>query len=88
MKAVNAIKDIFTLADVLPSSIECSDRSLCSHHSGNNMSKQLPPIHEKTINAEECHSEELVSEHEDQRRTLELIKSPSEEAKDRTVTDV
>jgi len=48
----------------------------------NNMSKQLPAIHEKTINAEECLSEELYNENE-QRATLELIRSPSEEAKER-----
>jgi len=46
------------------------------------MSKQLPAIHEKTINAEECLSEELYNENE-QRATLELIRSPSEEAKER-----
>ena len=33
MKAVSEIKDQFTLADVLPSSLECSERSVCSHHS-------------------------------------------------------
>jgi len=33
MKVVNEIKDQFTLADVLPSSLECSDRESCSHHS-------------------------------------------------------
>ena len=58
----------------------------------NNLSKQLPPIHEKTvdINAEECQSEELMDEMEN-RATLELVKSPSddlrEEAKERIVTD-
>ena len=95
MKAVNEIKDQFTLADVLPSSLEISDRSACSHHSGNNLSrhaqsqsiqnisKQLPPIHEKTINAEEDNSVGLIDEPES-RATLEIAKSVSgEEVKER-----
>ena len=34
MKVVNEIKEQFTLADVLPSSLECSEREVCSVHSG------------------------------------------------------
>ena len=36
MKAVCEVKDQFTLADVLPSSLECSARDICSIHSGQN----------------------------------------------------
>ena len=35
MKVVNEIKEQFTLADVLPSSLECSEREVCSIHSNN-----------------------------------------------------
>jgi|Transcript_27784 hypothetical protein len=97
MKAVNEVKDQFTLSDVLPSSLECSERSMCSHHSGSvsrhhqsqshNLSKHLAPIHEKTINAEEAVSEELIDDIE-QRQTLEIARSPSEECKERQNTDL
>ena len=42
----------------------------------------MPPIHEKTVNAEEDNSEGLIDEPED-RATLELVKVPSEEVKER-----
>lgn len=100
MKAVNEIKDQFTLADVLPSSLSISERSMCSHlsnglprqhhsqsNSQQNMSKHLPPIHEKTFNAEEAVSEELI-EDMDQRQTLEIVKSPSDDIKERQNTDL
>lgn len=99
MKAVYEIKDQFTLADVLPSSLSISERSMCSHHSGglarqhqsqsqsHNLSKQLPPIHEKTFNAEEAVSEELIEDIE-QRQTLEIVQSPSDDAKERQNTDL
>ena len=51
------------------------------------MSKHLPPIHEKTFNAEEAVSEELI-EDMDQRQTLEIVKSPSDDVKERQNTDL
>ena len=61
MKAVCEIKDQFTLADVLPSSLECSERDVASVHSNasRNLShhseniKQLRPLDDRTVNDEQ-----------------------------------
>ena len=71
MKAVAEVKDQFTLADVLPSSLECSERNSCCQHSNNsnqpsqvhhNSSLRLPPIHnnEKTIVNDEDQLVEII----------------------------
>jgi len=55
MKVVNEIKDQFTLADVLPSSLECSDREGCSYHSVNsrsNFSNANSRNHSVSVNQE------------------------------------
>ena len=71
MKVVNEIKEQFTLADVLPSSLDISERDAGSYHNGSvansrNMSsidaKKLVPI-EKTID-EDRNDVMLIDEEE------------------------
>ena len=78
MKVVNEIKEQFTLADVLPSSMECSDRESCSHHSmqanSRNISRneinKLPMVNEKTFDDNQM--VEIIDE-VDHRQTHENI---------------
>lgn len=81
MKVVSEIKEQFTLADVLPSSLECSDREGCSYHNANSRgnsnansrnfsanqdnNNRLPPI-ERTIDEGLIHEVELINEAEEQ----------------------
>lgn len=56
MKAVDLVKEQFTLADVLPSNLECSEHSSCSHHSRvqNQQQSVLPrPNNDRTIVVED-----------------------------------
>ena len=67
---VNEIKEQFTLADVLPSSLECSDRESCSHHSisaanSRNVSASKLPKVDRTIDEDQNANVEMIDEAED-----------------------
>ncbi len=76
---------------MLPSSLECSERSLCSHHSQNSQNQsrlqsqniecnfkqlQRPSLDDKTVNDDDLRQEELIDEIEN-RKTLEVIREES-----------